>query len=83
MNTSLRVSAHFSHKGWYSIDWNTVQKYVTKLRQRIYRAEQQKQRRRVTQQNTSKRTPGVERFTASKSNERIKLYQRLLKRNVF
>ena len=48
MNTSVRASAHASHK-----DWNTlligmnIQKYVTKLRQRIYRAEQRKQRRKV------------------------------------
>ncbi|MDY0943982.1 group II intron reverse transcriptase/maturase [Priestia megaterium] len=104
MNTSLRASAHVSHKGWYSIDWNTVQRYVTKLRQRIYRAEQQNQRRRVrklqrlllrskanlllsirrvTQQNTGKRTPGVDGYAASQSNERIKLYQQLLRRNVF
>jgi RNA-directed DNA polymerase len=104
MNTSLRASAHVSHKDWYSIDWNTVQKYVTKLRQRIYRAEQQNQRRRVrklqrlllrskanlllsirrvTQQNSGKRTPGVNGYTALQSNERIKLYQQLLKRNVF
>jgi RNA-directed DNA polymerase len=104
MNTSLRASAHVSHKDWYSIDWNTIQKYVTKLRQRIYRAEQQNKRRRVrklqrlllrskanlllsirrvTQQNTGKRTPGVDGYTASQSNERIKLYQQLLKRNVF
>ncbi|PAK45292.1 reverse transcriptase N-terminal domain-containing protein, partial [Priestia megaterium] len=104
MNTSLRASAHVSHKGWYSINWNTIQRYVTKLRQRIYRAEQQNQRRRVrklqrlllrskanlllsirrvTQQNTGKRTPGVDGYTASKPNERIKLYQQLLKRNVF
>ncbi|MGK3720402.1 reverse transcriptase N-terminal domain-containing protein, partial [Priestia megaterium] len=104
MNTSLRASAHVSHKGWYSIDWNTIQQYVTKLRQRIYRAEQQNQRRRVrklqrlllrskanlllsirrvTQQNTGKRTPGVDGYTASQPNERIKLYQELLRRNVF
>ncbi|MGG0465420.1 group II intron reverse transcriptase/maturase [Priestia aryabhattai] len=104
MNTSLRASAHISHKGWYSIDWNTVQKYVTKLRQRIYRAEQQNQRRRVrklqrlllrskanlllsirrvTQQNTGKRTPGVDGYTVLKPNERITLYQQLLKCNVF
>jgi len=104
MNTSPRASAHVSHKGWYSIDWNTIQHYVTKLRQRIYRAEQQNQRRRVrklqrlllrskanlllsirrvTQQNTGKRTPGVDGYTASQPNERIKLYQELLRRNVF
>ncbi|NEW04360.1 group II intron reverse transcriptase/maturase [Bacillus megaterium] len=104
MNTSLRASAHVSHKGWYSIDWNTIQQYVTKLRQRIYRAEQQNQRRRVrklqrlllrskanlllsirrvTQQNTGKRTPGIDGYTASQPNERIKLYQELLRHNVF
>ncbi|WP_455920292.1 group II intron reverse transcriptase/maturase [Priestia megaterium] len=104
MNTSLRASAHVSHKGWYSIDWNTIQQYVTKLRQRIYRAEQQNQRRRVrklqrlllrskanlllsirrvTQQNTGKQTPGVDGYTASKPSERIKLYQQLVKCNVF
>jgi RNA-directed DNA polymerase len=37
----------------------------------------------VTQQNTGKRTSGVDGYTASKPNERIKLYQQLLKRNVF
>ncbi|NGY76014.1 group II intron reverse transcriptase/maturase (plasmid) [Bacillus megaterium] len=104
MNTSLRASAHVSHKGWYSIDWNTIQKYVTKLRQRIYRAEQQNQQRRVrklqrlllrskanlllsirrvTQQNTGKRTPGVDGYTVLKPNERIILYQQLLRYNVF
>jgi RNA-directed DNA polymerase len=104
MNTSLRASAHVSHKGWYSIDWNTVQKYVTKLRQRIYRAEQQNQRRRVrklqrlllrskanlllsirrvTQQNKGKRTSGVDGYTVSQPNERIKLYREMLKHNVF
>ncbi|MED4286747.1 reverse transcriptase N-terminal domain-containing protein, partial [Priestia megaterium] len=103
MNTSLRASAHVSHKGWYSIDWNTIQKYVTKLRQRIYRAEQQNQQRRVrklqrlllrskanlllsirrvTQQNTGKRTPGVDGYTVLKPNERITLYQQLLRYNV-
>ncbi|MED3238225.1 reverse transcriptase N-terminal domain-containing protein, partial [Bacillus thuringiensis] len=102
MNTSLRASAHVSHKDWYSIDWSIIQKYVAKLRQRIYRAEQQNQRRRVrklqrlllrskanlllsirrvTQQNTGKRTPGVDGYTASQPNERIKLYQELLRRN--
>ncbi|MCA4158268.1 group II intron reverse transcriptase/maturase [Priestia megaterium] len=104
MNTSLRASAHDSHKGWYSIDWNTIQKYVTKLRQRIYRAEQQNQRRRVrklqrlllrskanlllsirrvTQQNKGKRTSGVDGYTVSQPNERIKLYREMLKHNVF
>nr|WP_239695531.1 group II intron reverse transcriptase/maturase [Priestia filamentosa] len=39
--------------------------------------------RRVTQQNTGKRTPGVDGYTALKPNERIKLYKQLLKRNVF
>ncbi|USL45339.1 reverse transcriptase N-terminal domain-containing protein (plasmid) [Priestia megaterium] len=79
-------------------------KYVTKLRQRIYRAEQQNQQRkvrklqrlllrskanlllsirRVTQQNNGKRTPGVDGYTASNPNERIKLYQQLVKCNVF
>ncbi|WP_460138187.1 reverse transcriptase N-terminal domain-containing protein, partial [Priestia megaterium] len=47
MNTSLRASAHVSHKDWYSIDWSIIQKHVAKLRQRIYRAEQQNQQRRV------------------------------------
>ena len=47
MNTSLRASAHVSHKDWYSIDWSIIQKYVTKLRQRIYRAEQQNQQRKA------------------------------------
>nr|WP_253880935.1 group II intron reverse transcriptase/maturase [Priestia megaterium] len=47
MNTSLRASAHVSHKDWYSIDWSIIQKYVAKLRQRIYRAEQQNQQRKV------------------------------------
>ncbi|WP_338020496.1 reverse transcriptase N-terminal domain-containing protein [Priestia megaterium] len=86
------------------MDWNTIQQYVKKLRQRIYRAEQNNQRRRVrilqrlllsskdnlllsirrvTQQNTATRTPGVEGYTASQPNERIKLYQELLRRNVF
>ncbi|MGG4330426.1 group II intron reverse transcriptase/maturase [Priestia megaterium] len=81
-----------------------IQKYVTKLRQRIYRAEQQNQQRkvrklqrlllrskanillsirRVTQQNNGKRTPGVDDYIASKPSERIKLYQQLVKYNVF
>ncbi|RJS62943.1 group II intron reverse transcriptase/maturase [Priestia filamentosa] len=47
MNTSIRASAHASHISWQSIDWNAVQKYVMKLRQRIYRAEQYKQQRKV------------------------------------
>ncbi|MDD9793127.1 reverse transcriptase N-terminal domain-containing protein, partial [Priestia megaterium] len=47
MKTSLRASAHVSHKDWYSIDLSIIQKYVTKLRQRIYRAEQQNQQRKV------------------------------------
>ncbi|HWL25259.1 MAG TPA: reverse transcriptase N-terminal domain-containing protein, partial [Ureibacillus sp.] len=47
MNTSLRASAHVSHKDWHSIDWSIIQKYVAKLRQRIYRAEQQNQQRKV------------------------------------
>ncbi|PEI82090.1 reverse transcriptase N-terminal domain-containing protein, partial [Bacillus pseudomycoides] len=42
MNTSERASAHASYTNWNSVDWHTVQKYVMKLRQRIYRAEQQK-----------------------------------------
>ncbi|MEE3896235.1 group II intron reverse transcriptase/maturase [Priestia megaterium] len=104
MNTSLRASAHVSHKDWYSIDWSIIQKYVAKLRQRIYRAEQQNQQRkvrklqrlllrskanlllsirRVTQQNNGKRTPGVDGYTSSKPSERIKLYQQLVKCNVF
>ncbi|MED4268159.1 group II intron reverse transcriptase/maturase [Priestia megaterium] len=104
MNTSLRASAHVSHKDWYSIDWSIIHKYVMKLRQRIYRAEQQKQQRkvrklqrlllrskanlllsirRVTQQNNGKRTPGVDGYTASRANERIKFYQQLVKYNVF
>ncbi|PHF65990.1 reverse transcriptase N-terminal domain-containing protein [Priestia aryabhattai] len=104
MDTSLRASAHVSHKDWYSIDWSIIQKYVAKLRQRIYRAEQQNQQRRVrklqrlllrskanlllsirrvTQQNNGKRTPGVDGYTASKPNERIKLYQQLVQCNVF
>lgn len=47
MNTSERASAHASYTNWNSVDWHTVQKYVMKLRQRIYRAEQQKKLRRV------------------------------------
>ncbi|MEJ9314778.1 reverse transcriptase domain-containing protein, partial [Priestia megaterium] len=39
--------------------------------------------RRVTQQNDGKRTPGVDGYTASKPNERIKFYQQLVKYNVF
>nr|WP_252285540.1 group II intron reverse transcriptase/maturase [Priestia megaterium] len=39
--------------------------------------------RRVTQQNNGKRTPGVDGYTASNPNERIKLYQQLVKCNVF
>ncbi|MDD9793128.1 reverse transcriptase N-terminal domain-containing protein [Priestia megaterium] len=86
------------------MDWSIIQKYVAKLRQRIYRAEQQKQRRkvrklqrillrskanlllsilRVTQQNNCKRTPCVDVYTASKTSERIKLYQQLVQCNVF
>ncbi|WP_419182825.1 reverse transcriptase N-terminal domain-containing protein, partial [Priestia megaterium] len=38
--------------------------------------------RRVTQQNTGKRTPGVDGYTVLKPNERIKLYQQLLRYNV-
>ncbi|MDD9781365.1 reverse transcriptase N-terminal domain-containing protein [Priestia megaterium] len=49
MNTSLRASAHVSHKGWYSIDWSIIQKYVAKLRKRIYRAEQQNNGKRTYQ----------------------------------
>jgi RNA-directed DNA polymerase len=37
----------------------------------------------VTQQNTGKRTPGVDGYTVLKPNERIKLYQQLLRYNVF
>jgi RNA-directed DNA polymerase len=47
MNTSERASAHVSYTGWNSTDWRATQKYVTKLRQRIYRAEQQKEYRKV------------------------------------
>jgi RNA-directed DNA polymerase len=37
----------------------------------------------VTQQNTGKRTPGVDGYTILKPNERITLYQQLLRYNVF
>ncbi|MCM3655517.1 group II intron reverse transcriptase/maturase [Metabacillus litoralis] len=47
MNTSKRASAHASYTNWNSVNWNEIQKYVTKLRQRIYRAEQLKQQRKV------------------------------------
>jgi RNA-directed DNA polymerase len=47
MNTSERASAHASYTNWNSVNWNEIQKYVTKLRQRIYRAEQLKQQRKV------------------------------------
>ncbi|WP_178368453.1 reverse transcriptase N-terminal domain-containing protein, partial [Bacillus cereus] len=42
MNTSERASAHVSYT-----NWKAVQMYVTKLRQRIYRAEQLQQQRKV------------------------------------
>ena len=32
---------------WYSIDWKKIHKYVKKLRQRIFRAEQLGQKRKV------------------------------------
>lgn len=47
MNTSKRASAHASYTDWNSVNWNEIQKYVTKLRQRIYRAEQLEQQRKV------------------------------------
>ncbi|OFD53384.1 Reverse transcriptase (RNA-dependent DNA polymerase) [Bacillus mycoides] len=47
MNTSERASAHVSYTEWNSTDWKAIQMYVTKLRQRIYRAEQSNQRRKV------------------------------------
>lgn len=47
MNTSERASAHVSYTEWNSTDWKAVQMYVTKLRQRIYRAEQSNQHRKV------------------------------------
>ncbi len=47
MNTSERASAHVSYTNWNTVDWKAVQMYVTKLRQRIYRAEQLQQQRKV------------------------------------
>lgn len=47
MNTSERASAHVSYTDWNSVDWKAIQTYVTKLRQRIYRAEQLNQCRKV------------------------------------
>jgi RNA-directed DNA polymerase len=47
MNTSDRASAHVSYTDWNLVDWKSVQTYVTKLRQRIYRAEQLNQSRKV------------------------------------
>jgi RNA-directed DNA polymerase len=47
MNTSKRASSHASYTNWNSVNWNEIQKYVTKLRQRIYRAEQLNQKKKV------------------------------------
>ena len=45
--TSTNVSAVFPHIDWKSIDWKKIIEYVKKLRQRIFRAEQLGQHRKV------------------------------------
>ncbi|MGV2502973.1 group II intron reverse transcriptase/maturase, partial [Priestia megaterium] len=73
MHTSLRASAHVSHKDWYSIDRLLLRSKANLLLSI----------RRVTHQNNGNRTPGVYGYTASKPNDLIKLYQQLGKCNVF
>ncbi|TYQ18158.1 UNVERIFIED_CONTAM: RNA-directed DNA polymerase [Acetivibrio alkalicellulosi] len=41
------MSAHTTLTDWKSINWSKITEYVKKLRQRIYRAEQLGQHRKV------------------------------------
>ena len=49
MNTNRNVKSAVSPlvENWHSINWVKIQRYVRKLQQRIYRAEQLKQTRKV------------------------------------
>lgn len=47
MNTTHKTSAIPSLTEWFTIQWKEIEKYVRKLRQRIFRAKQQNQKRKV------------------------------------
>jgi len=84
--------------GWDAIDWRHQEEQVRRLQQRIFKAEQEGNRkqvrnlqklllrsrantlvsvRRVTQRNTGRRTPGVDRQVALTSKGRAALAMRL------
>ncbi|MCX2829904.1 group II intron reverse transcriptase/maturase [Bacillus pseudomycoides] len=47
MDTAHKASAIPSLTDWFTIHWGEIERYVRKLRQRIFRAKQQNQRRKV------------------------------------
>ncbi|MEC3249780.1 group II intron reverse transcriptase/maturase [Bacillus cereus] len=47
MDTAHKASAIPSLTDWFTIQWKEIERYVRKLRQRIFRAKQQNQSRRV------------------------------------
>lgn len=85
-------------ENWNSIDWKQVKRKVRNLRQRIYRATQKNQWkkvrnlmklmlrsysnlllsvRKVTQENQGRRTAGIDGYTATTPNERVKLVRQM------
>ena len=102
-NALKNVSAVSPRMEWKAIDWKKVNEYVKKLRQRIFRAEQLGQHRKVrklqrlmmrsranllisirkvTQENSGKRTAGVDGYKALTGTEREELYEQMKKYNL-
>ena len=102
-NALKNVSAVSPRMEWKAIEWKKVNEYVKKLRQRIFRAEQLGQHRKVrklqrlmmrsranllisirkvTQENSGKRTAGVDGYKALTATEREELYEQVRKYNL-
>ena len=96
--TQATVSEATQQRAWQSIDWNANRRIVRNLRQRIYRASREGDRRKlrslqrlmlkcranretsirkVTQVNTGRETPGVDKVTVKTPEARTKLMAEL------
>jgi len=103
INNISKSAASLHMIEWKTLNWSQINKYVKRLRQRIFRAEQLGQHRKVrklqrlmirskanlilsikkvTQINKGKRTAGMDKFTATTSTERAKLYNTLKNHNI-
>ena len=102
---TYNTPAHSPHSdnNWETQNWKKINRYVKRLRQRIFRAEQTSQKRKlkklqrlmlrskanlllsikkVTQKNQGKKTPGIDKYLALNSQERMVLFKKMENENV-